>query len=129
MLNHNSSSISDFFKTDVPFVNTLDAHLDIEKSISHVFDAKIVDTIIGDMLFDAEDEDDLVSKKQVLAMFKRNADSDSYKVEIKNARRFRLIYGFIACGSTIQLCSCLLQITKEETNLAYLGGSSEMVIR
>jgi hypothetical protein len=62
-------------------------------------------------------------------MFKRNVDSDLYKVEIENARRFRLICGFIACGSTIRLCSRLLQTTKEETNLAYLGGASEMVIR
>jgi hypothetical protein len=128
-LNHDATSISDFFATDIPFVNTLDAHFDIEKSISHVIDAKIVNTIIGDMLFDAEDEDDLLSKKQALAMFKRNVDSDSYKVEIKNARRFRLICGFIACGSTIRLCSRLLQTTKEETNLAYLGGASEMKIR
>jgi hypothetical protein len=61
----------------MPFVNTLDAHLDIEKSISYAIDTKIVDTIIGDMLFYAEDEDDLVSKKQVLALLTRNVDSDS----------------------------------------------------
>ena len=124
-----SVATDDFFNSDVQFINTLETHFDIEKPQSYVIDGKIVDKIIGDMLFDPEDEDDEVSKQQALSMFKRNSDSDSYMIEIKNSWRFRLCCSFIACGSTIRLCSHLLQATKEETNLAYLGGSSDVKVR
>ena len=82
-VNQDSVAADEIFNTDVPFVNTLDAHLDIEKPQSYVINGKIVDTIIGDMLFDPEDDDDEVSKQQALSMFKRSSDSYSYTIEIK----------------------------------------------
>ncbi len=59
----------------------------------------------------------------------KNSDSDSYTIQIKNLRLFRLCIRFIACGSTIRLSTRLVQATKEETNLAYLGGASEKKVR
>ncbi len=79
---------------DVLFTNTLNAHFDIEKPQSFVINGEIVDKIIGDMLFDPEDEDEQVSKECVLSMFTKNSDSDSYTIQIKNLQLFRLCHLF-----------------------------------
>ena len=42
----------------MPVVNTLDAHLEMEKPFSFAIVKNIVEKIIGDMIFDPEDEDE-----------------------------------------------------------------------
>ena len=128
-INDNDDAIAKFFDTDVPFTNTLNAHFDIEKSQSFVTNKEIVEMVIGDMLFDAEDEDKQVTKERVLSIFTKNNGSDSYTFEIKNLRLYRLALRYIACGSTLWLCVQLLQVTKEETNLGYLGGATKTKMR
>ena len=128
-INDDDDAIAKFFDTDVPFTNTLNAHFDIEKSQSFVINKEIVEMVIGGMLFDPEDEDKQVTKERVLSIFTKNNDSDSYTFEIKNLHLYRLALRYIACGSTLWLCARLLQVTKEETNLGYLGGATETKMR
>lgn len=117
LINLDKENIEEFFKSNVPFVNTLDAHLDIEKPHSFVIDEKIVDCILGDMLYDPQDDDE--TKQQALSMFKKDSNANTYVVEIKNFRRFRLCIKFISCGTSIRLCSRLLYVVKEETKHSY----------
>lgn len=70
-------------KIKVPFTNSLDAQLDIEKPMSFVIDAKTVETILADMMFVPENDDGEVSKQHALSMFKRNIDN-SYTIENQN---------------------------------------------
>ena len=117
-----------FFCAKVSFVNTLDAHLEVEKPLIFVIDKNIVEKIIGDILFDLEDKDEQLSKERVLSLFKINNEGYFYQIEIKNARLFRLYIRFISCGSKIRLSSRLVQVTREETNLAYLSGARRQKI-
>ena len=128
-INDDSEAISKFFCAEVSFVNTLDAHLEVEKPLSFAIDKNIVEKIIGNILFDPEDEDEELSKECTLSLFKINDEGHFYQIEIKNARLFRLYIRFISCGSTIRLSSLVVQVTQEETNLAYLSGASETKIR
>ena len=129
MINDNDYAIVKFFNTVVLFTNTLNAHFNIEKLQSFVINKEIVEMVIGNMLFDPEDEDEQVTKERVLSIFTKNNDSDSYTFEIKNLRLYRLASRYIACGSTLQICARLLQVTKEETNLGYLGGATKTKMR
>ncbi len=43
-----------------------------------------MDKVIGDMLFDPEDEDEQVSKEACTIDVYKNSDSDSYTIQIKN---------------------------------------------
>ena len=122
-INNDNNAIAKFFDTDVLFTNTL------KKLQSFVINKEIVEMVIGNMLFDPEDEDEQVTKERVLSIFTKNNNSDSYTFEIKNLLLYRLALRYIACGSTLWLCARLLQVTKEETNLGYLGGATETKMR
>ena len=56
--NDDSEAISKFLCVEVSFVNTLDAHLEVEKPLFFAIDKNAVEKIIGDILFDPEDEDE-----------------------------------------------------------------------
>ena len=49
---------SNFFDTHIPFTSKLDSHFQADKPLTFIIDAQIVDTVIAEMLFDPEDEDD-----------------------------------------------------------------------
>lgn len=117
-----------FFDT-VPekFVNTLDAHYDTERSENTLFfDADIVDKLIGDMLFDLDDEEECSSKERALSIFKKSQDNcDMYTAKITNMRQFRLAIKYIALGSSFRQAARIFQVTKDEVNLGYLGSLNE----
>ena len=73
-----------FDKTPDKFINTLSAHYDIERN-ANVFciDTDIVDKIIGEMLFDLDDDEDIISKERALSMFSKSVDTGMYTVNIK----------------------------------------------
>ena len=78
-LSDNSKAIA-IFQTDVPFVNTLNIHLEKDKLLPFAFDKNIVKKIIGHMIFDAEDEDEQLPKEHTLSLFKRNKESNFYQI-------------------------------------------------
>ena len=122
-------ALMNFFDTHIPFTSKLDSHFQADKPLTFIIDAQIVDTVIAEMLFDPEDEDEQISKQRALSLFSKNADSESYSVTVKNVRLYQLCIRFIACGSSIRLSSRLIQATKEAAHLSYLGGASETKLR
>ena len=52
-------------------MNTLAAHFEIERKESvFCFNIDIVENVIGDMLFDLDDEQECTSKERALSIFK-----------------------------------------------------------
>ncbi len=120
------------------FNNTLAAHFDGEKSLVFIINRDIVDVIIGDMLFNPDDEESAPTRERALNIFKIFADADmdnddgeqdlnrdAYKVEIKSSRLFNLIVGFIACGASFRMSSRLVCVTKTISHMSCFGGCSE----
>ncbi|KAG7377135.1 hypothetical protein PHYPSEUDO_012128 [Phytophthora pseudosyringae] len=85
---------------------------------------RVVEELVGDMFFNASDEDTL-SKDQALDVFFRKDRADNYDIIIKNQRLYDLAIKFVACGASFRLASRMVQCTKEETKMAYYGGCSE----
>ena len=112
------------------FVNTLSAHYDIERSENiFCFDANIVEKLIGDMLFDLDDEEECTSKERALSIFKKSQDTDEmYTAKITNMKQFRLAVKYIALGSSFRQAARIFQVTKEETNLGYLGSMNVLKV-
>ncbi|ETI39945.1 hypothetical protein F443_14532, partial [Phytophthora nicotianae P1569] len=88
-----------------------------------VIEKRLVEEIVGDMFFNASDEEGL-SKDQALDVFRRK-DADTYEIIIKNQRLYDLAIKFVACGASYRLASRMVQCTKEETKMAYYGGCSD----
>lgn len=120
-------SITKFFDTRVAFVNRLDSH-PTGQSQTFKIHKDIIEILIGEMLFDENDEDEQMTKERVLKMFTMKPMEDIYTYKIKNLHLFHLCLQFIACGSSICLTSRLVNATKEETSLAYLSGRNEAKI-
>lgn len=112
-----------FFKVKEKFVNTLDAHFEVQRK-EHVlcFDADIVEKIIGDMLFDLDDVEECTSKEKALSVFKKSNDCEMFTITIRNMRQFRLAIKYIALGSSFRQVTRIFHATKEETNLGCLGS-------
>ena len=112
------------------YVNTLPAHYDIERKENlFCFDADIVETLIGGMLFDLDDEEERMTKERALSIFKLSEDNDKmYTVTIKNMKQFSLAIKYISLGSSFRLTTRIFQVTKEETNIGYLGSISVLKV-
>lgn len=125
----------------VNFNNTLAAHFDGEKPLNFFIDRDIVDVIIGDMLFNPDDEEAVPTRERALQVFKlvsitepEAADEEGeqdvtnmarYKVEIKSSRLFHLLVGFVACGSSFRMAARLVNITKTVSHMSCFGGCNQ----
>jgi hypothetical protein len=123
-----------FFEGRQVIANTLHAHLDIgEDAFVFLVNRKIVDVVVGDLLFDPDDDDVEVSRERALALFNLQEDAadddeaqDAYTVTIKSSRQFRVVVKFVACGTSFRLTSRLLTQIKDEAALGYLTGVSDV---
>ena len=108
----------------VKFVNTLDAHYEIDrKEHTFCFDNNIVEDIIGGMFFDLDEEEEYSSKERAMAIFKKKDTSDeTYTACVKNLKQFRLIIKYISLGSSFRLASRIFQATKEELSHGQIGS-------
>ena len=112
-----------FFNVQEKFINTLDAHFEVERKENLLcFDADIVENIICDMLFDLDDVEECMSKEKALSIFKKSTDCEMFTVTIWNMRQFRLAIQYIALGLSFRQVTRIFHATKEETNLGYLGS-------
>ena len=86
-----------FDSTEENFIDTLDAHFEIEQNeFTFCFDADIVEKIVGDMFFDLDNKEECTSKERALSIFKKSPDADDlYTVKIKNMRQFWLIIKYV----------------------------------
>ena len=82
-----------------------------------------MDKHIADMFFDADDDEEFISKERALSIFKKSPNYDQiYTVKISNMRQFRLCIQYIAISCTFRQATKIFLVTKEETNLGYLGA-------
>jgi hypothetical protein len=116
----------------VPVANTLAKHMDGENPYVFSINRRIVDVVVGDLLFDPNDDEVEMTRERALALFKLADDTeddedaiDAYSVTVKSARLFRMTIKFVACGSSFRMASRLLQEVRDETGLGYLSGISE----
>lgn len=115
-----------FTQVAVPFNQTLAAHFDRSQPLKLVVNASIVEAIIGDLLFHPDDADG-VTHSRALALFAVNGDG-TYSVDIKTARRFELAVGMLATGSSFSHAARVLQLFRDKTGLAYIGGASDSTV-
>ena len=125
-----------YFDNQQVIANTLQAHMDIGKDV-YVFliNRQIVDVVVGDLLFDPDDDDVELPRERALSFFKLQEDAadddeahDAYTVTIKSSRQFRLVIKFVTCGTSFHLTSRLLTQIKEEAGLGYLTGVNDVKV-
>ena len=65
-----------FFDGQVNYASTLMAHFEGKGTLTLMFNRDVVDTIIGDMLFDLDDESMQSTRERALAVFKPLEDAE-----------------------------------------------------
>ena len=120
-----------FVHDHVKVANTLAMHMDGESPYAFLINRDIVEVVVGDLLFDPDDDEEELTRERALALFKlQDAEGDAedkyaYSVIVKSSRLFRMAIKFIACGSTFRMTARLLHEVRTETGLGYLSGISE----
>ena len=121
-----------FFENRQVLRNTLHAHMDVSTE-QYVFliNRPIVDVVVGNLLFDPDDDDVEISREKALDLFQIQDDDaddedarDAYTVTIKTPQRFRVVVKFVSCGTSFRMTSRLLSELREETGLGFLTGVS-----
>jgi hypothetical protein len=90
-----------YFSSTSPVENTMLAHVDTILPLPFIINGEIVDGLIGDPLFDPDD--DAVTRDTVLRAFKLadpalaslRVACPKYHVEVKNGRQYQLCVGFV----------------------------------
>jgi hypothetical protein len=121
-----------FHDDHVKVANTLAMHMDGENPYVFLIYRDIVDVVIGDLLFNPDDDEEELTRERALAFFKLSSDAgddaesqDAYSVIVKSSRLFRLAIKFVSCGSTFRMASQLFHQVRAETGLGYLSGISD----
>jgi len=83
-------------------------------------DARIMDTIIGDMFFHPDGHAGM-SHTNALRLFKCNDNANGYKVTRDNSLQFGLIVDLIAAGLSFRQVESVLNAFKARTGLAKIG--------
>jgi hypothetical protein len=131
-----------FFKeVKVPFVNSLDAHIERNGALYFNVNKSIVMDIIGGLLFHPEDTDG-ITVAQALIMFRltkpeqiyekdgddsNHISREEYFVQIKTPRRFSLLIGRVALGASFRLDSRMVQLARHEIGLSVFGGCNDLM--
>lgn len=123
-----------FTETDsnpIPFRNTIASHFDISQPLNFHIDKSIVDTIINEMLFaeDAdEDEKSGLTKANALEIFTKvpSAMPGMYKVVVSSVEQYKLAIGFISTGVSFRQTVKLFSHTREVIPSSRLGGFNEL---
>eukprot|EP00171_Calliarthron_tuberculosum_P002966 IDg2966t1 len=122
-----------FFAAAVSHESTLLAHFESTGGIHLSINRDIVEVMIGDMLFDVDDEAMHSSRSRALSIFKKRDDAgpedniEVYSVNIKAARRFNMVLGFVANGASFRAASRFVDVARDITKCQYLQGASEGV--
>ena len=107
------------------------ARIASKQKCSFVIDSDIVTDIIGDLLFDpdeeaGDDEDEELAKERALKMFKKeNEDDEFHVVTARSVLKLKLIVSYISVGVSFCQATRIYQSTKEETGLGLLGNIHE----
>lgn len=104
--------------------NTMLAHVDRDQPLYFEIKRSIVDEIIGDLLFDADDVEVHGSMATALSIFKPASD-EIYKVKIGSPRLFNLLVGYVSNGASFRSAAAHARTTQVVTKLSYLNGASD----
>ncbi|KAI9911291.1 hypothetical protein PsorP6_009055 [Peronosclerospora sorghi] len=124
---------SNYFENAINHASTLLAHFDSHGSLTLTFNRDIVDKVIGDLLFDVDDESIHFTHERALFVFKLHEEAlpednaDVYSVKIESVLRFKMISGFVSKVASFRSASKFVDVAREVTNLSYLQGCSEGV--
>ena len=92
-----------------------------------------VEVMIGDLLFDVDDDSIAPTRARALSAFKLHLDvapdcnEDVYHVKINSVRRFKLVLGFVSKGASFRSAARFFEVAREVTKLSDLRGCSEGV--
>ena len=133
-----------FVQSGPPVTNTLHRHMDSEEPYVFTLNKPIVEVIIGEMMYDPDDEDVELSRARALSLFTLQEDAiehdgegdqsqessnvDAYTTTIKSPTQFRLAIRFVACGSSFRMASRLIAETKDEMGSGTLVGCTEIKV-
>lgn len=105
-------------------------------ALNYYVNKNIVDVIVSEMLFHADDVNEGVSKERALAIFEdviepgeseqdSDLQTDRYRIQIKNPAQFHLVVDYVSVGASFRMASEILRMTRERTGLASIGRESE----
>ena len=124
---------SSYFDKAVNHANTLFAHFESHGALTLTFNRDIVEKVIGDLLFDVDDESVQITRARALSVFKLHEDAlpedniEVYCVKIESVLRFKMVLGFVSKGASFRSASRFVDVAREVTKLSYLQGCSEGV--
>ncbi|RLN94797.1 hypothetical protein BBJ28_00016514 [Nothophytophthora sp. Chile5] len=114
----------ELFACDVPYQEKLISHFDSSSTkLTIRVGAAIVDNLIGDLLFHP-DEADSVTHKRALSLF-TPTDGGGYEVVIKTPKRFSLLVGTVALGSSFRMAVRIVQLVRDETEMSVYSGCTD----
>jgi hypothetical protein len=131
-----------FFDGAFNHASTLMAHFESEGALTLTFNRDIVEVIIGDMLFDPDDEVTQSTRERALAVFKPLEDAavavdaddsdareqdlnrEAYRVKITSVCRFKMVIGFISMGASFHSASRFVGVAREICKSSFLVGCS-----
>ena len=101
-----------FFENEANYGSTLMAYFEGEVTQTILFNHDIVEVIIGDLLFNPDDELTQATRERALAVFRPLEDAavaddagtgqdmnlEAYRVKITSVCRFKMVLGFILMG-------------------------------
>ncbi|KAI9915789.1 hypothetical protein PsorP6_007916 [Peronosclerospora sorghi] len=109
------------------------AHFDSHGALNLTFSRDIVEKVIGDLLFDVDDESIHLTRARALSVFKLHEDAlqednaDVHSVKIESVLRFKMVLGFVSKGASFRSASRFVDVAREVTKLSYLQVCSEGV--
>ena len=127
-----SESKKSFFEKVAPVANTLHAHFGSrEKALTLSFNQEVVDVIIGQLFFNADDPNE-VSRLRAISLFDLHiSDSEAragYATTIKNVLQFRLVVKYLSHGLSFSQIAAVLLSTKQLTGVGAIGSVSHTTV-
>lgn len=122
-----------FFDIPVKHASTMLAHFESSETLVLSFNRDVVEVMIGDLLFDVDDDSVAPTRARALSAFKLHSDvapdcnEGVYHVKLNSVRRFKLVLGFVSKGASFRSAARFVEVTREVTKLSYLRGCSEGV--
>ncbi|KAI9910163.1 hypothetical protein PsorP6_010498 [Peronosclerospora sorghi] len=100
---------SNYFENAINHARTLLAHFDSHGALTLTFNLDIAEKVIGDLLFDVDDEWIHLTRARALSVFKLQEDAlpednaDVYSFKIEYVLRFKMVLGFVSKGALFRM--------------------------
>ena len=128
-----SESKKSFFEKVAPVANTLHAHFGSrEKALGVSFNQEIFDVIIGQLLFNADDPNEVYQLRAAISLFDLHiSDSEAragYATTVKNVLQFRLVVKYLSHGLSFSQIAAVLLSAKKLTGVGAIGSVSHTTV-